>query len=105
MTRDLETIALAYVPRGWAVLPLHTPVEGKCSCQSKCSSPGKHPRIVGGLKNATKDQEIVKKEKKALINYNIELAITSMVKRHSCAKVRWFIIKYNTHEKNTRSKT
>lgn len=38
--------ALAYAELGWSVVPMHTPVEGACSCgRGECGSPGKHPRI------------------------------------------------------------
>src|SRR6478735_6130052 len=48
--------ALAYSSRGWLVVPLHNPKQGKCSCRKQsCSSPGKHPRTEHGLKNGSKD--------------------------------------------------
>ena len=48
--------ALAYAARGWAVLPLHTPTGGGCSCRDrKCRSIGKHPRTLHGVKDATTD--------------------------------------------------
>lgn len=32
--------------RGWSVVPVHTIVDGRCSCgRDQCPSPGKHPRI------------------------------------------------------------
>lgn len=50
--------ALAYASRGLPVFPLHDPTEGGCSCGSPdCSSPGKHPRTVDGVKAATTDAE------------------------------------------------
>lgn len=46
--------ALAYARLGWYVIPLHHIDAGKCSCgNSACESPGKHPRTINGLKNAT----------------------------------------------------
>ncbi|HZH33003.1 MAG TPA: bifunctional DNA primase/polymerase [Pyrinomonadaceae bacterium] len=51
--------ALTYARRGWAVFPLHHPVEGNaCSCsQGKaCRSTGKHPRTRQGLKDATTNE-------------------------------------------------
>jgi hypothetical protein len=48
--------ALDYAKRGWAVVPLHNPKQGVCSCRKKnCSSPGKHPRTEHGLKDGSKD--------------------------------------------------
>lgn len=41
---------------GWPVFPVHGIVRGHCTCGSgECSSPGKHPRTHGGVKDATKD--------------------------------------------------
>lgn len=53
---DTLKTALAYAQRGWLVVPLHNPKQGKCSCHKQdCSSPGKHPRTEHGLKDGTKD--------------------------------------------------
>jgi hypothetical protein len=50
--------ALDYARRGWLVLPLHTPdPSGHCSCRkADCGSPGKHPRTLNGLKDATTEE-------------------------------------------------
>jgi len=55
--------ALKYANRGWAVLPIHTPgANGSCSCgRSDCDSPGKHPRTMNGLRDATTDEATIKK--------------------------------------------
>ncbi len=47
--------ALSYAARGWAVLPVHTPLtQGGCSCEQDCgASAGKHPRTRHGLKEAS----------------------------------------------------
>lgn len=38
--------ALAYLARGWSVVPAHNLIGGECSCRNtKCRSKGKHPRI------------------------------------------------------------
>lgn len=38
--------ALAYASRGWKVLPLHSVINGRCSCGNPlCDSHGKHPHI------------------------------------------------------------
>lgn len=52
-----------YARRGWYVLPLHHVTrEGKCSCQSqRCSSPAKHPLIRRGLKDATRDESVIRR--------------------------------------------
>ena len=48
---------LSYAHLGWPVLPIHSPAAGACSCgQTDCASPGKHPRTVHGLKDATTDE-------------------------------------------------
>lgn len=52
--------ALKYAARGWAVLPLHTPSGASCSCGSQCRSPGKHPRIKGGVHSASTDINTIK---------------------------------------------
>jgi putative DNA primase/helicase len=46
--------ALSYAKRGWAVFPVHIPVEGECSCgRSACPNKGKHPRTAKGSTDAT----------------------------------------------------
>ena len=50
--------ALAYAARGWAVLPLHTPLAQGCSCGQDCgTSAGKHPRTAHGLNEASRDPD------------------------------------------------
>jgi len=56
-------VALEYARRGWAVFPLHHPVEGgACSCSrgKACRSIGKHPRTRQGLKDATTAEQQVR---------------------------------------------
>ena len=56
MTACAERPWLAYAARGWAVLPVHTPEGDGCSCsRHDCTSRGKHPRTVNGVKDATAD--------------------------------------------------
>ncbi|MCM3903670.1 MAG: bifunctional DNA primase/polymerase [Pyrinomonadaceae bacterium] len=64
--------ALEYAALGWPVLPLHTPVAGGCSClKPDCSSPGKHPRTMHGLKDATTDPEKIREWFTTWSNANI----------------------------------
>ncbi len=61
MRLALGVVALSYAARGWAVLPVHTPLaQGGCSCQQDCgSSAGKHPRTRHGLKEASRSPDQV----------------------------------------------
>lgn len=53
--------ALEYAERGWAVFPLYEIQRGICACGKRsCSSPGKHPRIPGGLRSATTDAGVIR---------------------------------------------
>jgi hypothetical protein len=53
---SMAETAAGHARRGWAVIPLHTPEQGKCSCgNAACGSPGKHPRTMNGLKDASAD--------------------------------------------------
>lgn len=61
---DLERIrngvvyASDYECLGWWLVPIHAIKDGTCTCgDASCTSPGKHPRIVHGLKNASADRE------------------------------------------------
>ena len=55
--RRLVEVALRYGQHGWPVLPLHTPTGRGCSCSApECGSPGKHPRTVRGVHEASTDQ-------------------------------------------------
>jgi putative DNA primase/helicase len=52
--------ALGYARRGWRVLPLHSIRDGRCTCRRQnCEHPGKHPRTLHGVLDATTDPTIV----------------------------------------------
>jgi len=55
----LLTAALSYAERGWLVSLLHSiRNDGGCTCgKSDCTSPGKHPRTLHGVKDATAEFE------------------------------------------------
>lgn len=58
MEMVIADIAIEYGKRGWAVLPLHSISNGKCTCgKPNCGSPGKHPRTKHGVKDATTDED------------------------------------------------
>lgn len=44
----------------WSVFPVHSIVNGRCTCNKWCTSPGKHPRTYDGFKSATTDEVIIK---------------------------------------------
>jgi hypothetical protein len=59
---QLLSAALDYARRGWSVLPLHTIINGKCSCDSpECGTPGKHPLTQHGVKDATTDEATIRR--------------------------------------------
>ena len=56
--------ALVYARRGWEVFPCHSPAKGPapCTCcRPDCGSPGKHPRVKGGLQAATRDEDVIRR--------------------------------------------
>ena len=57
---ELLEAAQAYASRGWRVFPVHGIVDGRCSCDRECSSPGKHPLVRRGLHEATKDEYVIR---------------------------------------------
>jgi hypothetical protein len=60
MTNALLDAALAYAEEGWHVFPAHCVRNDRCSCNVECTSPGKHPRTMHGLKDATRDKDQIK---------------------------------------------
>lgn len=61
-TRSMKlTQALHYAQKGWPVLPLHSIVEGICTCgKVDCRNQGKHPLTANGLKDATNEADKIK---------------------------------------------
>lgn len=53
----LQSAALEYAGYGWRVVPLHSPLNGGCSCTKgmSCSSAGKHPRVKAWQIEASSD--------------------------------------------------
>lgn len=52
--------AIQYAEKGWHILPLHSVIDGKCTCgKVGCSSAGKHPQTINGLKSATTDKDTI----------------------------------------------
>ncbi|MGE0305044.1 MAG: bifunctional DNA primase/polymerase [Acidimicrobiia bacterium] len=72
--------ALSYAAQGWAVFPCHTSNGGNCSCHAAdCSSPGKHPRVAGGLLAASTDLARVTKwwERSPASNIGVRTGVES----------------------------
>jgi putative DNA primase/helicase len=58
---DFLGAALDYVRRDWAVLPLTTPTEARCSCtKHDCNKAGKHPRTRHGVNDATTHESVIR---------------------------------------------
>jgi hypothetical protein len=72
---DLLNKALDYAARGWRVLPLHSHVDGVCTCgRPKCGSVAKHPLLTNGVKGATTDEETVRSWWTEINDANIGIA-------------------------------
>jgi DnaB-like helicase C terminal domain/Bifunctional DNA primase/polymerase, N-terminal len=58
---DRVDLALEYAARGWAVFPVHSIRQGRCSCgHDPCpKKAGKHPRTVHGFKESTASMSAV----------------------------------------------
>ena len=54
--------ALGYAGRGWTVFPLHSMLDGGCSCRRPgCPHPAKHPVTRHGLLEATTDLDVIRR--------------------------------------------
>ncbi|MBM3330062.1 MAG: bifunctional DNA primase/polymerase [Calditrichaeota bacterium] len=57
---ELLQMALAYASFGWAVFPVHSIRDGRCTCgRPSCTSPGKHPLTRHGHRDASTDPAVV----------------------------------------------
>ena len=76
-SEELLEAALGYARTGWGVFPLHTPINGVCDCPKgpACTSPGKHPRTLNGLKDATTDELRIRRWWKTYSIANIGVAV------------------------------
>jgi hypothetical protein len=67
--------ALRAARRGCSVLPLHSAKNGRCSCGvNECSSVGKHPITLHGVKDATKELAAIRRWWKEYPQANIGVA-------------------------------
>jgi Virulence-associated protein E/Bifunctional DNA primase/polymerase, N-terminal/Primase C terminal 2 (PriCT-2) len=67
--------ALAYSRMRWRVFPLHTSINGACSCgKQDCSSPAKHPRTKDGFRSATDDPDTIRSWWRKFPDSNIGIA-------------------------------
>jgi hypothetical protein len=53
---------LGHTRKGWPVFPVHTEDENGCSCRrADCDRPGKHPRTEHGLKDASTNEDQIRR--------------------------------------------
>lgn len=76
---NFKAAALAYASRfGWAVFPVHSIRDKHCTCgDNDCKRPGKHPvssLAPHGLKDASKDPDVIKRWWSAMPYANIGVA-------------------------------
>jgi hypothetical protein len=67
--------ALSYAAAGFPVIPLHSPVGGRCDCRRDCESPAKHPRTAHGLSGASTDPDQIRRWWEMWPEANVGLAI------------------------------
>lgn len=61
-TATMLDVALDHARRGCPVFPLHTIIDGRCSCgEAGCGSPGKHPKITDWPNQATTDPATIRR--------------------------------------------
>ena len=66
--------ARAYASYGFYVFPVHSVRNGRCSCGRECRSPGKHPRVKRGFKDATTDHTQIESWWKRWPDANVAIA-------------------------------
>jgi hypothetical protein len=68
--------AFGYGARGWHVMPIFEIRGGRCSCGkgATCPSPGKHPRTMNGVKDASRSPEQIREWFTTWPEANIALA-------------------------------
>ena len=72
---DVLSTALKYAKMGWSVFPVHSVIEGRCTCgRLTCKHSGKHPKTKNGVKDATKDLSVIKEWFTKWPNSNIGIA-------------------------------
>ena len=77
----VKDAALTYASNGWPVLPLHSIVDGKCTCgETEKHSEGKHPRTdfaPNGVHSATLDLEAIAAWPEEEINVGVALGVVA----------------------------
>lgn len=72
---ELRDHALQYARRGWRIFPVHTTVDGVCTCSKGPACPekrrGKHPRTKSGLLEGTTDEAQIERWWRRWPNANI----------------------------------
>ena len=77
---DLLEAALEYAAFGWPVFPLHWPIDGKCSCDKVACPTGKRPRVGKhpltnhGFKDASTDENQIRRWWDMWPNANLAIA-------------------------------
>ena len=72
--------ALKYAAAGFPVVPMHNPVDGKCSCGNPdCESVGKHPRIKLTDPGPTTDRVTIRRYWTKWPDANIAIALEQLV--------------------------
>ncbi|MBM7096657.1 bifunctional DNA primase/polymerase [Bacillus sp. H-16] len=61
----------------WAVFPVHSIEKGRCTCNKACTSPGKHPRTLNGVKAATAQTDKIIKMFSGVSQSNVGIATGS----------------------------